>query len=278
MTSIDLSVINRSWKADLEHLDPVEYLPRLAALFADARIQGRYYVNFAARSYLRQAALYRGWQLRLPGFNPANPPGTSLHEYGLPDREYAFAVDINITEGRGGSWAELHIVAGSYGFHFPFANRKTNPEPWHAQLRPGRGPIPLTKEQAMGKAIEPIGSATRTQGGGAIVGRRGHVYAFGGAPHFGGWAEDQAGPTNRSGRDCITLVWTEDGGGYWLVSDAGAVYSYGNAVWPGNYKPREWDNFPIIGAYRNKKQSNGGLTLVRDDSVALNEYHLPSKG
>lgn len=134
-----------------------------------------------------------------------------------------------------------------------------------------------TEQEVRMIAIEPVGSATNPGGaGGWVYGRQGHVYAFDGAPFYGGWSPDQPGPENRSGRDCITLVPTYTGMGYWLVSDSGETYAYGDAPWPGNYNPA-WGAGAIIGAFRNGRIARtGGLTLVRDDGKALNLYRLPA--
>lgn len=132
-----------------------------------------------------------------------------------------------------------------------------------------------TKEIAMGVAIEPVGSATHPNGdAGWVFGRRGHVYSFNGSGFFGGWPEGEAGPTNRSGRDCVALVPTESGNGYFLVSDTGELFAYGDAKYPGGYQS-QWGKGEIIGAFRNRKQAGGGVTLVRDDGANLNQYALP---
>lgn len=232
MLALDLSVIAKAWKADLQHVDPIEFLPRLVALFRDERIRGKYFINSAGRSGIHQAALYRGWRLRLPGFNPANPPGLSFHEYDLPHRKWAIAVDFGIVHGNGGTWAELHAVAAEYGFHFPYVARFKNPEPWHAELRPGRGPIPTQQtvleedEDEMPKPDQ-VTSACGAPGGGTWrVTYEGGVHTKGGSPYFGSIGDlirlgvfsgardfikiEPAGPTREDGYRIIRL----DGDGY----------------------------------------------------------------
>jgi hypothetical protein len=150
----------------------------------------------------------------------------------------------------------------------------------HVALWPGKvmpadssPPSQPTKEQVMTLVIEPIGVEGRPQNdGGWAVGRRGHVYAYGNGRHMGGWDD----PTrNDSSRWCVALVSTASGNGYWLVSNHGEIYAYGDAPQTGNYQIK-WGSGVIIGAYRNDRQENGGVTLVRDDDQNLNTYALPA--
>lgn len=121
--------------------------------------------------------------------------------------------------------------------------------------------------------IDPVGAVDRPQhDGGWAFGARGHVYAYGQAQHFGGW---DAATTGDLSHACVALVVTESGNGYWLVSSKGEIFAYGDAVYPGNYQAA-WGSGVIIGAYRNNRQSTGGVTLVRDDGQALNTYALPA--
>lgn len=107
-------VARREWLeaniADLEHLHPV---------FRSRVIATGVAVASGARSTARQKELYDGWVARLPGYNPANPPGTSWHEYGngIPGGVWALAVDF-----------EEPYPHGAPGLIFPIAG-----EPWHAQ-------------------------------------------------------------------------------------------------------------------------------------------------
>jgi hypothetical protein len=76
-------------------------------------------VYSGGRSTVRQGELYDGWVRRLPGYNPANPPGTSWHEYGpgIPGGRWTLAVDF-----------EEPYPHGAPGLCFPIPK-----EPWHAQ-------------------------------------------------------------------------------------------------------------------------------------------------
>lgn len=128
-----------------------------------------------------------------------------------------------------------------------------------------------TKEEAMTLVIEPQGVAERPQhDGGWAFGRRGHVYAFGQATYLGGWDDN----TRSGDRHCVALVGTKSGAGYFLVSNHGETFAYGDARYPGNYLAK-WGEGVIIGAFGNDNQSNGGLTLLRDDGKRLNTYALP---
>lgn len=111
---------------DLEHLHPVM---RARVERAMAAFPGLVPYS-AARSTKRQAELRRGWELRLPGYNPANPPGTSWHEYGegIPGGPWAMAVDWDTSGRSGAALGALRARAGEFGFCFPVPD-----EDWHAQ-------------------------------------------------------------------------------------------------------------------------------------------------
>lgn len=98
--------------ADIEHLHPVFRARVLAACdeYGSSVYSG-------ARSSERQAQLYRDF-LNGTG-NPANPSGTSWHEFGddIPGGEWALAVDF----------AEPY-PHGATGIIFPISR-----EPWHGQ-------------------------------------------------------------------------------------------------------------------------------------------------
>lgn len=51
-------------------------------------------LNSGFRSYPDQKMLSDGWKRRLPGFNPANPPGYSNHQNGV-----AFDIDVGVGPG-----------------------------------------------------------------------------------------------------------------------------------------------------------------------------------
>lgn len=96
-------------------------------------------ITSAWRSRAEQQRLYEGWKKRLPGFNPANPPGVSKHEHTLPDgRPGANACDLSYPGGKKAvAWAHEH--AAEFGLHFPI--RREN---WHAESngRPFQEPEP----------------------------------------------------------------------------------------------------------------------------------------
>lgn len=84
-------------------------------------------ITSAWRSRAEQQRLYDGWVRRLPGFNPANPPGTSKHETTTPDgRPAAEAADLNYPTTEARTWAHEH--AATFGLHFPIRR-----EPWHVE-------------------------------------------------------------------------------------------------------------------------------------------------
>lgn len=75
------------------------------------------------RSSERQKELYDGYINGLPGFNPANRPGSSNHEACPFAEPMALAADLE------GDLAQANARAGEFGLHFPIANV----EPWHCQ-------------------------------------------------------------------------------------------------------------------------------------------------
>lgn len=82
-------------------------------------------LNSGFRSYPEQQVLSDGWQKRLPGFNPANPPGHSNHQNGL-----AFDIDV----GAGPGNATYNWLAGNAtGFGFVRTVRR---EVWHWEYLP----------------------------------------------------------------------------------------------------------------------------------------------
>ena len=75
------------------------------------------------RSSQRQQELYDGYMQGLPGYNPANQPGSSNHEACPWGEAMALAADLQ------GDLAQANARAGEFGLHFPIANV----EPWHCQ-------------------------------------------------------------------------------------------------------------------------------------------------
>lgn len=127
--------------ADTDTLHPV-FLERLERALAD--YPGAYILS-GGRSAARQAELYDDF-LRGVG-NPANPPGTSWHEYDeTAPHPHATAEDAAATKLTGGVWTMavdlagfyggIHVNAASYGLCFPIPT-----EYWHAQ------PIEITEPQ-----------------------------------------------------------------------------------------------------------------------------------
>jgi|GEM_PF-3840660 GH24 family phage-related lysozyme (muramidase) len=111
---------------DLEHLHPTfrARVDRALAAFPGLDVYS------AGRSTQRQAELRRGWELRLPGYNPANKPGTSWHEYGegIPGGRWALAVDFDTSGRSGAALRSLRARASEFGLCFPVPD-----EEWHAQ-------------------------------------------------------------------------------------------------------------------------------------------------
>jgi hypothetical protein len=82
------------------------------------------WIASAYRSYAEQKALYDGWKKGLPGYAPANYPGTSMHEKGL-------AVDIDCAD-----YSLLNRFTKQCGLYQPH-----KAEPWHQELDPKRVPL-----------------------------------------------------------------------------------------------------------------------------------------
>lgn len=134
--------IDKSWKASLENFDG-NFLERCERMWSDPAVAGRYYVLSGSRSRAHQALLYAASKV---GGNPANKPGTSDHEYW--EGRGARAMDVHPSSGKGGTFAELHVLARRYGFAFPYAGRGNKPEPWHMGFDPGRVALSKTPEQS----------------------------------------------------------------------------------------------------------------------------------
>lgn len=136
---------------------------------------------------------------------------------------------------------------------------------------PTMQPPAPTPEKALTLVIDPVGVVEHPHDelSGWAFGRRGHVYHINNARHYGGW--DDA-TRNDPKRWCVALVPTISGNGYWLVSNMGEIYAYGDAPQVGRYQT-QWGAGVIIGAWRNGRN---GPTLVRDDGKLLNRYALPA--
>lgn len=110
---------------ELADLSP-DLRPRVRALIEAC--PHRIGITSAWRSRAEQQRLYDGWKRRLPGFNPANPPGVSKHEHSGPGGiPAADACDLSYPGGRKAiDWAHAH--ASEFGLCFPI--RREN---WHAE-------------------------------------------------------------------------------------------------------------------------------------------------
>lgn len=118
--------------ADLEHIHP-ESVRRIGAFFTEVTARTGlpcFYVSGA-----RATCCGPGTQTYLydhqhePGFNPANPPRQSWHEWGdgLPGGWWALAADIHIGSLSGSNRVgEFHDLAATFGLCFPVFR-----EVWH---------------------------------------------------------------------------------------------------------------------------------------------------
>lgn len=85
----------------------------------------------AGRSTKRQRELFECWQAGNPNCNPANPPGTSWHEFGddIPSGPYAYAVDFTTGPGWAeNALAEIRRRSDEFGLVFNIRDER-----WHAQ-------------------------------------------------------------------------------------------------------------------------------------------------
>lgn len=98
------------------------FLAMVEAAQNDGRVLG---LNSGFRSYPEQKQLSDGWERRLPGFNPANPPGFSNHQNGI-------AFDFDVGAGPGNTaydWMAQN--ATQFGFV-----RTVKGEVWHWEFLP----------------------------------------------------------------------------------------------------------------------------------------------
>ena len=100
----------------------------LSAAYAK-RFGGGLTVNSGGRTREQQAYLYNGWVKRLPGFNKAAAPGTSLHESGI-------AIDIGGPIMNQGSAQHAWLRQNAAQFGWYWVGQKYG-EPWHWEYRPG---------------------------------------------------------------------------------------------------------------------------------------------
>jgi len=107
------------------------------ALVEAARADGREIkLNSGFRTWLEQKHLYNGFKRGLPGFNPANPPGSSNHQSGI-------AFDLDVKPGPGNPNYDWLAKAGT---NFGFV-RTVSKESWHWEYLPTKA----AKARAAGK-------------------------------------------------------------------------------------------------------------------------------
>lgn len=262
--------------ANLDRVIP-EMAQRVTLMIADGAREGlALVVACGFRPIEDQRRKYAEYEYYLedPKHHPwaalAAKPGTSNHGKVISGVQHdATAVDVDCVSPTAANIDHHGRLATKWGLY-----RAVKGEYWHLELAPNRRPLQLSEEQAMGLVIQPVGVVRRGDDTASAwaFGARGHVYAIGAAQYMGGWSDaTQADATHH----CVALVSTESGNGYWLVSNKGEIFAYGDAKWPGNYQPG-WGAGEILGAYRNTRQPGGGVTLVRDDDQRLNPYALPA--
>jgi len=106
-------------------------------------------VNSGWRSSQEQKRLYEGYVHHRPGFNPANPPGSSYHEAVPFGRPGGLAADLS------GDLGAAHARANEFGLHFPIVRV----EPWHCQ------PVECPTARYSGNPLGPVGASGRRQVG-----------------------------------------------------------------------------------------------------------------
>lgn len=117
-------------------------------------------------------------------------------------------------------------------------------------------PVPTTSTD--GGMI--VNGANRAQGGFALVGPDGGVFAEDGAPFYGSLPGAGVVPNVP----IQSLAWALDGEGYWLVSEDGGVYAFGSAEFRGSYLslPEEHRNDPTRKFVTIVARGDGGYSLI----------------
>lgn len=92
------------------------------------------------RSKAQQQALYDGWKQGLPGFNPANKPGFSNHEWG---RAADFMGEVDTFGTAEHTWMVEHGPAHGWVWG------EAKAEPWHFTYYPGTATASLIGEKIM---------------------------------------------------------------------------------------------------------------------------------
>lgn len=101
----------------------------------------RLWVSSGFRSKVEQQRLFDGYAKRLPGFAPANRPGTSKHEIG-------FAVDVAAMSN---DESTRKRITGECGLHTPIRG-----EPWHMELAPNRKGLTIVMQVTPAPAADPV--------------------------------------------------------------------------------------------------------------------------
>jgi hypothetical protein len=152
-------------RAHLAQCSP-DLLRRLEALIVAC--PRRIGITSSWRSRERQQELYDGWKARKPGYNPANPPGTSRHEdTDRQGRPAANAADINGDK----PWA--HTNAERFGLHFNIAREDWHIEPNGRPFTPEEDDIVASIEELRAVVRDEInrlsGGPRRRDGEGRVV-------------------------------------------------------------------------------------------------------------
>lgn len=90
---------------------------------------------------------------------------------------------------------------------------------------PTRPVVPLAPEEVLVAVTIP-----RPQGGYINIGKDGGVFSYRGAPFFGSLPGAGVHVGNAIGG-----AWTPSGNGYWLLTQDGAIFSFGDAVYRGGF-------------------------------------------
>lgn len=154
---------------------------------------------------------------------------------------------------------------------------------WLADFAPGGPAVPVPAERGpalnLAELKETVDMAAgitvpRPQGGYAVLQTRdGGVFAYDGAPFFGGLVGEAAGPF-------VAFAWTVSGEGYWIMDGEGAIFAKGDAQYHGGVNAGALvqhfgDRVPVgivplgDGTYNIVGQDLSG------DASPFDAYHLP---
>lgn len=166
------------------------------------------WVASAFRSYAEQTRLYNGWKAGLPGFAPANYPGTSMHEKGL-------AVDVDCAPGDNGKRASFIKQFGLYTPH--------SGEPWHMELDPKRSPLDQPGASMPKQVMSCLVPSKFGYVGHWVLTADGGVRAIGGAPFYGSYPG--LPPESRQGKRSFTSI-QATARGYIIFGDDDSYYEF----------------------------------------------------